>query len=259
MTIRSYFSMDDNERFLMCSKRQDPQELYVFLASSDRDAKMGALSATTRRSLIIMPGTYTSLHLSVDYVDVREHVPGTVTFTDGITIGSGVDAVNYVGLVGGGYSITGNTLTVTSVGKPGDRFATGQASYDEVAVNDILGEPSATNNVWVEYSGINFEQGRAAVASVADVDGTDSAITTSTAHGLTAGDYVRLVGMSVAAYDSDFATAYEVLTVPTDTTFTIEMTYSATATGVAIKQGVLTTSNSYVGIKVPGTTNLVIL
>lgn len=188
-----------------------------------------------------------------------ELIVSTVDSQDGVTkwyygITTSVSEIKLEeGRTGSDIGISGNTLTVMAATDP-------QIDYDRVAVDDLLGEPSATNNVWVSYKGINFEQSRMAVAAVLDATGGYCVIATSAAHGLTAGDYVRLVGMSVPAYNSGFATAYEVLTVPTSTTFAIKMTYSATATGVAIKQAVLTTSNSYVGVKCDSNTkNLVIV
>ena len=51
----------------------DVSAKYDWLKSSDRNARMGALSATNRRTLILAPGTYTlaaQWDLDTDYVDV---------------------------------------------------------------------------------------------------------------------------------------------------------------------------------------------
>lgn len=205
-----------------------------------------------KANIILLPGTYDG-DVTVTTCKIHAAVPNSITFNGTITGG-------YIDNEGNGYYISGNTLTVTSVGQPGDMYTNDpQEPYDDLAVDDLLGEPSVTNPVWLSFQGVNFEQSRTSVTSVTDVDGTDSTITTSAAHGFEAGDYVRLVGMTVSAYDSEQAEAYEVKTAPTDTTFTIEMTYSETATGIAIKQGVLVTSNDYVGVEADNkTVNLVV-
>lgn len=67
------------------------QDKYDWLKSSDRDAKMGALSATNRRTLILTPGTYTlgtTLTLDADYVDVLELIKDSVIINGVVVITS---------------------------------------------------------------------------------------------------------------------------------------------------------------------------
>jgi len=57
---------------LAITPEQSLEDAYNWLKSSDRDGDMGALSATNRRTLLLMPGKYTvsGLTLDTDYVDL---------------------------------------------------------------------------------------------------------------------------------------------------------------------------------------------
>ncbi|MDD5135051.1 MAG: hypothetical protein PHP01_06550, partial [Phycisphaerae bacterium] len=72
------------------------QTAYNWLKSSDRNAQMGALSATNRRALVLAPGRYsltTALALDTDYVDVLELSPDSAYIVDGAALD--VQLINY--------------------------------------------------------------------------------------------------------------------------------------------------------------------
>lgn len=97
------------------------------------------------------------------------------------------------------------------------------------------------NNEWHGYhsngvagddlEGWTFDAGGAgtshAINSIADAGGGDITVTTGTAHGLAVGDIVSQTNLTDPAYVGFF----EVLTVPTTTTYTVTATFTATDTG----------------------------
>ncbi|MCK5605977.1 hypothetical protein KAR91_29030 [Candidatus Pacearchaeota archaeon] len=80
-TIRSTYAKALNlGNSVVVDPSDDLTVKYDWLKSSDRDAAMGALSATNRRTLILSPGIYTllvSLILDIDYVDILSMTPFT--------------------------------------------------------------------------------------------------------------------------------------------------------------------------------------
>lgn len=67
------------------------------------------------------------------------------------------------------------------------------------------------------------------IASVADAGGGDVLMTTSTSHILAVGDMIRVYGTNT------YNAVYQVLTVPSATTFTVTATWAATSTGSLFK------------------------
>ena len=71
------------ENAVVVQPSDDLQTKYDWLKSADRDAAMGALSATNRRTLILAPGTHTitsAIDFDTDYVDVSS-ISGNPTDT----------------------------------------------------------------------------------------------------------------------------------------------------------------------------------
>ena len=72
-TMVNFDKLDNYGNAVLITPSDDLQVKYDWLKSSDRDAEMGALSSTNRRTLILTPGTYTLsaiLTLDIDYVDL---------------------------------------------------------------------------------------------------------------------------------------------------------------------------------------------
>ncbi len=93
---------------------------YDWLKSSDRDAKMGALSVTNRRTLVLSPGSYelTSMWtVDTDYVDIVSfgvNPAGTLVY--GSIGGSNIVAQTCNALVMRGFTIRQNNTTSYSFG-----------------------------------------------------------------------------------------------------------------------------------------------
>jgi hypothetical protein len=82
--LRGRYNVDDQIKgsSAVVSPGDNLQGAYDQLKSPGNDGKMGPLSPTNRRSLLLSPGTYTmaeTVLLDTDYVDVLELVEGTVT------------------------------------------------------------------------------------------------------------------------------------------------------------------------------------
>jgi len=93
-------------------------------------------------------------------------------------------------------------------------------------------------------SGFSYDAGLLGeIASVADAGG-GSILITDTGHGLTIGNIISINGNTDAAYNGVF----EVLTTPTDDTFTVTATYTATDTGYWQKGAALTVLAGGAGI-----------
>lgn len=125
-------------------------------------------SASDPWSFLIAPGRRTdSLVADTSYINIGEQYPGTVDMEGTITVGSGVVALNTVGQSElSGYSLSGNTLTVTSVGGAGDRFATMQDAYDWLKSSDRdseMGVLSSTNRRLLKLNGASFNVGSGVV------------------------------------------------------------------------------------------------
>lgn len=90
-----------------------------------------------------------------------------------------------------------------------------------------------------DLSGWTFDAGGAgstySITSIADAGGGDITVTTSADHGLAANDIVSHAGATDTAYEGVF----QVLTVPTTTTYTVTATYTATDTATGQHAAVL--------------------
>lgn len=74
-----WFNVEKKANALIISPDDNIQDKYDWLKSSDRDAVMGALSATNWRCLVLTPGRYIpsdSLTLDTDYIAVVSMAPG---------------------------------------------------------------------------------------------------------------------------------------------------------------------------------------
>lgn len=149
----------------------------------------------------------------------------------------------------GGYSITGNTLAVSSL----ETYTTAQEAYDAVAVDNLLGEPKRKSVKIVEYFGFD-------AAKTEDHLGgfiiSDEIIRgPNRLRNLTVGDYVKITYLEG---NTTYNKVYQVEDVVDINGFRVGPIPSGIV--YVVKQAVVRTSNPYVGVVVDHSVlNLVVL
>lgn len=172
----------------------------------DMDSSGAAVTAKTGFNSISITGFDNNLYARVATTDILDATSEILAAVDTVPT-SGAGQVNF-----------------RDVSAYGSIFITGGSEFTIDVADTMHAESDFAAGAGSQFC--SYVTGLSAtITAIADAGGGDITVTTSSAHGLSVGDYISITGTS----NNDGI--FQVLTVPTTTTFTVTDTFVATDTG----------------------------